>query len=1343
MKRRVKQKIKSIVSFSMALALALMPMDGVIPVISNVPVQVYAEAGVTYDDDYISSVTTYEDETLTNVLEASETIDESATYYLKVTPNSTYKTLFGLTVDDYYIQDVLGSELNAGYNVTRTTVSAVTIVPDIANASNLSISGADIDVDAVSNDCVIKAGISLPCDNEVTFEFKAPVKCVYSGSGVTAGAVSGTKRSWTYTVSVDAIMANLESTIVDATETFSAKASLSSSETTKKTLSLTNVTATIPSAYRVSGDANSFYLPLLADEKYNITLTPMSGYALTSITGVSTMPTAGESYDYEVSYSTGNITAEAELILDAPEVSFVSPKEYYRNQAVMEVDYTIPDTFPAGYDLYYYIADDATTVPADASGWTEIPASKKVTVDYTTEAEASKYILFCYSDGSRTGEYVRKEVKFDNVAPVFDGISFPEAATIDGSKWAKETTTILLEASDHASGVAGKMKYAFVDTTSPVDPTLEEVAGIGGVFEIPYSMNDRKTISGDNVYLYYEIKDAVGNVIKNTVPIDAMKFDSKAPTALTVGDNVDFYVGYTSAGGGSANKKAEDINDWQIVPIMVTVAATDADAPAGEFASGIGKVTFADDFGGGNNVTVNTADALGNYAYAVIGDGVHHIVATAYDKVGNAVSSDTLTVKVDAGGIKDSVVTLTPASANYSQAFDVQASARSVCGIKSITYNYKIGSEVITGTVYDSQIEKSDNSYTVKAPVPLELLDQKTDVYVSVIFEDECNRTTIENSTIFSVNTKGSSIVFQNQDKSWNSKDILVPIVVKDEISGIKSVDIQVDGGTVTTVSTSETQNSYLVTINENSPSTGTKVTVTVINGADATTVGECVYKLDKQAPDISLSGITEGSVSNTNRTLTITTTENVWQEMKPITITATKTIDGITSDIDLGTYNASEGSSVTTRDFTEDGLYEVTVSAEDAAGNKASKSISFTIDKTAPVLSITGITDGAYSGNAVTLNFQAVESFYATDKVSISVNRKFEGAVSDSTVDFVNSGKISNVSSTFSSDGDYTVTMTAVDGAGNVAATQTVSFTVDVSAPVISITGTQDYFITMNPITLQFTVTESYYETNQVTISGKRRTADGKETNLNFAAWDNSGKVSTRTEEFKEDGAYTILLYAKDRAGHQVTREIHFTIDTEKPVIADLSKYNGYFTSFKIEEKLEDLIVELTAPTIVMTLNGEAYDGSEVKEEGKYTFNLEVTDEVGLSNSASAEFIIDNTAPKVIFAGVENGKTYTEPVKVNVSLENTSDTIEQILINDKSQSVSAGTSSYDYDISDFGKYEIKVKTSDAAGNTNDQSISFTYAEHKNTGFLWIIIVTGVLAAGLVIGLIVSSKRKR
>ena len=68
MKRRVKQKIKSIVSFSMARALALMPMDGVIPMISNVPVQVYAEAGVTYDDDYISSVTTYEDETLTNVL---------------------------------------------------------------------------------------------------------------------------------------------------------------------------------------------------------------------------------------------------------------------------------------------------------------------------------------------------------------------------------------------------------------------------------------------------------------------------------------------------------------------------------------------------------------------------------------------------------------------------------------------------------------------------------------------------------------------------------------------------------------------------------------------------------------------------------------------------------------------------------------------------------------------------------------------------------------------------------------------------------------------------------------------------------------------------------------------------------------------------------------------------------------------------------------------------------------------------------------------------------------------------------------------------------------------------
>lgn len=841
-------------------------------------------------------------------------------------------------------------------------------------------------------------------------------------------------------------------------------------------------------------------------------------------------------------------------------------------------------------------------------------------------------------------------------------------------------------------------------------------------------------------HISISVKDAAGNSDRSSI---SFIIDKTAPDTLNR-NNLKYYTKYSPVNLETDNVEVSSITDWQTETVYVVAAAKDSAGADGN-GTGIDRVVYTDSYTG-TSVTLTNGDASGNYVYQAVGDGLHRITIQVYDRAGNSTQIER-TVRIDTAGIQDASLTLDPTLSAYRAAFKIKSEAVSVSGIRKITYQYRIGGKVLTDGEYEytDAITKNDTRYSLVTDAPISLLDQKRDIVLSIIITDNCGREYTLNSGAFSVNTKGSGIDFGNLDGSWKNQNISIPITITDQVSGIASVVITENGEVITPalVSETDTQKSYMVTIQNNSSADGTVISVSATNRAGEVTTESHIYRLDKQTPVITLTGAENGSVYNQNQTVSVRVEENIWQEMKPIVISATRTLDGITTDIEPSELNANGSPMSGSRTFTEDGVYQVTVTAADAAGNEAVQTVGFTIDKTAPVLSITGAQDGAYSGNPITLNFQTVESFYETDSVTISVERRFEGAAYSSRVNFANSGKNSSVSNVFATDGEYTVVMTATDGAGNVATEQTIHFTVDVTAPIISIQGTKDYLVTKDMVSLQFSVLESYFETNQVRITGTRKDAEGNITNLNIEGWSNTARTSTLSKEFSEDGYYTITIESVDRAGNSRRQTIHFTIDTQSPVISDLSHYNGkYLKRFVLEEALEDLISELTSPTVRMTLNGAAYDGSEITEDGKYTLIIEVTDEVGLTATRTIEFIIDNTAPKVIFAGVQDGTRTTEPIRLNITLENENDSIDGITINGEQQDMQ-GKSSYEYSFNSFGEYMISVYTSDAAGNSNSQTISFTYAEQAKTSYLWIFIAAAVLAVMLIIGLVIVSAKKK
>lgn len=154
---------------------------------------------------------------------------------------------------------------------------------------------------------------------------------------------------------------------------------------------------------------------------------------------------------------------------------------------------------------------------------------------------------------------------------------------------------------------------------------------------------------------------------------------------------------------------------------------------------------------------------------------------------------------------------------------------------------------------------------------------------------------------------------------------------------------------------------------------------------------GQTQYKfaefyLDKTFPVITINGVNDGQLTNHNVTPTFSTNEG--------NISATLNGLGFTS----GTTVSSEG-----RKW-------LSVSARDESGNVTYGFREFTIDKTGPVISITGVSDGAtYGGNAT--------FYYSANEGNVS------GTLNGSSV---SSG------TTVVSDGTYHLVVSATDTAGN-----------------------------------------------------------------------------------------------------------------------------------------------------------------------------------------------------------------------------------------------------------------------------------------------------------------------
>lgn len=546
----------------------------------------------------------------------------------------------------------------------------------------------------------------------------------------------------------------------------------------------------------------------------------------------------------------------------------------------------------------------------------------------------------------------------------------------------------------------------------------------------------------------------------------------------------------------------------------------------------------------------------------------------------------------------------------------------------------------------------------------------------------------------------------------WTNQDVTFHTQIEDRKAGLDQIVYKVNNQVVKSVKFDKLtyEYSYDVTASESAQYvSGYPVEVEVTNNCGTTKkVTRQVY-IDKENPIVSLTGIDNGTHYNRDMDF-ITTIKDISYENTVTKYVIKRTLEGREEQIAAAPFHSSDYENQNVLTMINEGTYEVYAVTEDSAGNTAiSNTLQFVIDKTAPQLSITGTSDGTMSGQPVSLLFSCDEIYYDTNTVTIDVECKLDEQTRKYNITgFPNTEKHSSMSHTFSEDGSYIVTMSATDKAGNMAKIQKIAFAIDRTKPEIRIEGTTNYRLWNTPPSISFVVEESYFSTNQVSISGTRRDIDGRVHDIVIHDFASSGRVSRLSHIFNEDGIYHLILTSKDEAGNMSRQEIHFTIDKTAPDIFLVDQFQGgYYHDFRLTDNIENVFRDLTVISYKILLNGVEYNGTDrITDEGKYNLYVEVTDELGHMSSAVAEFIIDHTAPKVIFAGVKDGQTVYEEGNVILTLTNAEDEITSVRLNGEELGAQVRNVPY----TQQGSYQIDVDCIDKAGNQITRSIYFVYS---------------------------------
>ena len=716
-------------------------------------------------------------------------------------------------------------------------------------------------------------------------------------------------------------------------------------------------------------------------------------------------------------------------------------------------------------------------------------------------------------------------------------------------------------------------------------------------------------------------------------------------------------------------------------------------------------------------------DGKWHFSTAVLADGAHTVSVTVTDEAGNTSNKD-LNFTVDTTLSVPTLQLSSDSDTGHSDSDNVTQDVRPTFVIGNIDSDVVSVSLTINGQTWPITVENGSATFTVPADLP----DGIWQAQLTVV-DDAGNEKTTSLSVTIDTSTSVDGITLQSDtgvQNDWMTNDstptfaITAPAdahAVTVSIGSLTQDAIFQEGKWVVTLPSALADGEYTLTV------TVTDDAGNTANRAQTFTIDTTLEPLTVKMMAADDSGVVGDNVTNdTKPTFEL---GNVPADVYSIEVT----LNGATTTIK----KQADGSwTYTPETALVEGKYTLDVRVTDEAGNQRTSTYDFTVDTSVDINSITLTTDtGDSSSDGITNAAQPIFNVTTSDDV-VSLTATINGlactVVKNANGDWTVTSPILSVA------GDYTLTVTVEDAAGNTTSdTKTITFDNQLSVPTIAFDAGDD---------------TGYDATDHLTSNNKPKflisnmdsdvthaviTLDGVPITL---TQDGSGNWSFTPPSALSDGNHKMILEVQDRAGNTSTQTFSFTVDTtlSTPTI-DLS------SSSDSGDSDDDNLTSKTQPefvinnvdgdiySVIVTLNGVDYDVTKNADgewvflapklaDGDYTITVTATDKAGNERTSDLDFTIDTTvaidqitmSDDTGFSSDDHLTNDTIP-SFDISVAADVTHVSVALDGGDAQTLTKTNGKWTYTASSAlsdGEHSIVVNVMDKAGNTTQETFTFT-----------------------------------
>ena len=611
------------------------------------------------------------------------------------------------------------------------------------------------------------------------------------------------------------------------------------------------------------------------------------------------------------------------------------------------------------------------------------------------------------------------------------------------------------------------------------------------------------------------------------------------------------------------------------------------------------------------------------------------------------------------------------------------------------------------------------------------------------------------------------------------NKDVTVSAELKSTWAGIKGIEYSVNKGTAVTGTVAGSQEKNIVimatqAIPVSLDINAIPIEITVADWSGYVSTESTTISIDKDAPVITVTynSNNQNAFYKSDRVANIT--------VKEVNFDPTQFKVGGQAGA-LGTWSSNGDIWTNTISFTADGDYAFTLDCTDRAGNVATqyKSEAFTVDKTAPVMTVVWSNDSARNVN-----------YYDSDRIAtVTINEhNFDPASvvltgSGTIVGWNNSGDIRTATISFTEDGEYSFSLSCTDKAGNVVGQPYTSglFIIDKTAPEIAIKGVTDGVSYKSNVGFIVELSDNYLDKDEISVVLTGKTHDALKINGEYNEKLSVYEFTDFPQDAEVDDSYTLSVVVKDKAGNETSETVNFSVNRFGSTYkfydeAYLGTYMNEPKDIEISElnvdklELDDVVVSITKDGKAVIVNRNWLQFTEEEINGKYLYTYKISKEAFMEDGKYSvsissksydgtdytcetehyDFIIDGTPAQIIISGVEdNGNYRAYEKRVAIDIRDMSGINEpEVYLNGEKIKATESDGIYYITVKEQNhKQSIRVVVTDYAGNKSEVEVKdflvtsnlFVYLMNQ----LWFKLVSGGVIAAVLAMLILLIVRRR